>query len=51
VRRWVPELQAIDGPDVHEPWLLGRRGAPDYPAPIVDHDGAVSRFLDARRKR
>jgi len=51
VRRWVPELQAIEGADVHEPWLLGRRRAPGYPAPIVEHDGAVSRFLEARRKR
>ncbi len=40
VRRWVPELEAIAGADVHEPWkhpegqtILGKT----YPLPIVDH--------------
>jgi deoxyribodipyrimidine photo-lyase len=51
VRRWVPELEAIDGADVHEPWRLGRGRAPDYPAPIVEHDAAVRRFRRARRTR
>ncbi|HSM00884.1 MAG TPA: deoxyribodipyrimidine photo-lyase [Acidimicrobiia bacterium] len=43
VRRWVPELGAIDGPGVHAPWLLadgelsGVRLGVDYPLPIVDH--------------
>jgi deoxyribodipyrimidine photo-lyase len=50
VRRWVPELEAVDGADVHEPWRLDRP-PPDYPPPIVDHAGAVSRFLEARRTR
>ncbi len=37
VRRYVPELEAIAGAAVHEPWLLPRRCSPrDYPAPIVD---------------
>jgi deoxyribodipyrimidine photo-lyase len=48
VRRWVPELEAIDGPDVHEPWLLGRLRPSGYPCPIVDHDEAVRRFREAR---
>jgi deoxyribodipyrimidine photo-lyase len=48
VRRWVPELESIDGGAVHEPWLLGSL-ASDYPAPIVEHDEAVRRFLEARR--
>jgi deoxyribodipyrimidine photo-lyase len=49
VRRWVPELEAIDGNAAHEPWRLGPRAPKDYPAPIVDHDEAVRRFLEARR--
>jgi deoxyribodipyrimidine photo-lyase len=41
VRRYVPELRAIEGADVHEPWkrvgdLFGT-GAAGYPSPIVDH--------------
>ncbi len=50
VRRYLPELEAIDGGSVHEPWRLepaGRRGL-DYPAPIVEHDDAAAAFL-ARR--
>ena len=49
VRRWVPELEAIDGGAVHEPWRLGPLAPKSYPAPIVDHDEAVRRFLEARR--
>ena len=42
IRRYVPELAALDDKAIHAPWLakalppgfvLGR----DYPAPIVDH--------------
>jgi deoxyribodipyrimidine photo-lyase len=44
VRRWVPELAGIPGPDVHAPWampvmlrdLAGLRLGRDYPMPIVD---------------
>jgi len=53
VRRWVPELRAIDGADVHEPWKLGEPPA-DYPAPIVDHAAerrvALDRYTAARRR-
>ena len=49
VRRWVPELEAVDGGAVHEPWRLGLLAPKGYPAPIVDHDQAVRRFLEARR--
>jgi deoxyribodipyrimidine photo-lyase len=49
VRRWVPELDKIDGADVHEPWRLGLLRPSMYPEPIVDHDDAVQRFLSARR--
>jgi len=50
VRRWVPELRAIEGPAVHEPWKLGplEREGLDYPEPIVDHAEAVAAFR-ARR--
>ncbi len=36
IRRWVPELRAIQGKRVHRPWESPIE-APDYPAPIVDH--------------
>jgi len=53
VRRWVPELAAIDGPAVHAPWLLsdadlgGVRLGIDYPQPIVDHADARLEAIDA----
>jgi deoxyribodipyrimidine photo-lyase len=52
VRRHVPELSAIDGRAVHEPWKLGPldREQLDYPDPIVDHDEAVERFRSARAR-
>jgi len=37
VRKYVGELAHIDGPAVHEPWLLPAFEAPDYPARLVDH--------------
>lgn len=47
VRRWVPELRAIGGAAVHEPWDL-RSGVPaGYPDRIVDH--AVERAEALRR--
>ena len=45
VRRWVPELEGIDGADVHEPWDSPML-APDYPPPIVDHAEARERALE-----
>jgi deoxyribodipyrimidine photo-lyase len=46
VRRYVPELAAIPGRAIHEPWRLRER--PDYPAPLVDHLAAAAE-LRARR--
>ncbi len=37
VRRWIPELRHIGGPDVHEPWLVAGAHEHGYPARIVDH--------------
>ena len=37
IRRWVPELRDLSGPEVHEPWLRPAGPPPGYPAPIVDH--------------
>jgi deoxyribodipyrimidine photo-lyase len=51
VRRYVPELAELDGATIHAPWeardsLLAEEL--DYPPPIVDHQEARARFLDAR---
>jgi len=50
VRRYVPELEAIDGKAIHQPWRIGplERGFIDYPDPIVDHTDALAAFR-ARR--
>ena len=46
VRRWVPELVALPGARVHQPWRadpeLRRRF--DYPAPVANHDEAARAF-------
>jgi deoxyribodipyrimidine photo-lyase len=47
VRWWVPELEAVGGAAVHEPWKLGLLAA-GYPHPIVEHEDAVRRFRVAR---
>jgi deoxyribodipyrimidine photo-lyase len=52
IRRWVPELRAVDGAGVHEPWLLPDGPPPGYPMPIVDHATerrvALQRYADVR---
>lgn len=55
VRRWVPELAALDAPAIHSPWDIGPLElaaagvvlGDDYPHPIVDHAMARDRALDA----
>ena len=46
IRRWCPELARLPDKHLHAPWT-----APmfvrDYPAPVVDHDGARQRALAA----
>jgi deoxyribodipyrimidine photo-lyase len=54
VRRWVPELGAIAGKAVHDPWASGSLplDAGDYPEPIVDHkaerEEALGRYQATR---
>jgi deoxyribodipyrimidine photo-lyase len=36
VRRYVPELRAVPGKAVHQPWKLPNRPK-DYPEPMVEH--------------
>lgn len=50
VRRWVPELAALEGAAVHEPWKLRGldRAAVDYPDPIVELPDGLARFKRAR---
>jgi deoxyribodipyrimidine photo-lyase len=46
IRRWVPELAALDDPYVHDPDAYGcRPGA--YPAKMVEHRAARERALSA----
>ncbi len=55
VRRWLPQLAAIEPRFIHKPWLApplslaaGKvRIGIEYPAPIIDHHTARSRALAA----
>jgi len=54
VRRWVPELAALQTPAIHAPWAhpmalaeAGIRLGVHYPGPIVDHAEARQRTLAA----
>jgi deoxyribodipyrimidine photo-lyase len=55
VRRWVPELGKLDDKYIHAPWTapdyaLAKAGVKlgqTYPKPVVDHDTARKRALDA----
>ena len=49
VRRYLPELEPVQGRAILRPWLMKGFGRLDYPAPIVDHDEAVAEF-EARRE-
>ena len=53
IRRFVPELRALDRKSIHAPWQAGIDAIPGYPAPIVDHavsrDAALAMFKAARR--
>ncbi len=55
VRRWVPELAALESPFIQAPWeapasVLAQAGVRlgiDYPRPLVDHEAARARALAA----
>ena len=55
VRRWVPEIAKLDDKVIHSPWTastheLNRAGVvlgKTYPKPIVEHDFARKRALEA----
>jgi deoxyribodipyrimidine photo-lyase len=44
VKRWVPELRNVPARHVHAPWTLASPPT-DYPAPIVEHAWARTRYL------
>jgi deoxyribodipyrimidine photo-lyase len=52
VRRWIPELRAVAGAAVHEPWQLPAGVPAGYPPPIVDHarerEEALARYQSVR---
>ena len=50
VRRYVPELAALPGARIHEPWRADPdvRRRLDYPEPIVDHAEAAAAFRGRR---
>jgi len=54
VRKYIPELSHLSGPEVHEPWLLVDGLANGYPEPMLDHsterDEALARLEEIKIK-
>ncbi|MBV8605699.1 MAG: deoxyribodipyrimidine photo-lyase [Pelomonas sp.] len=47
IKRYLPQLAALDAKTIHQPWKLGPIGVPaDYPAPIVAHELARAQTLE-----
>lgn len=44
VRRYLPELESVQGRAIFRPWLSSGFGRLDYPPPLVDHDEAAAAF-------
>ncbi len=54
VRKYIPELRHIPGPEVHEPWKLIDGLQNGYPAPILDHfverDESLARLEEIKER-
>ena len=48
IRRYVPELADVDRKWIHAPWKAPQP-VPDYPLPVVAHDGVRERVTEAFR--
>jgi len=48
VHRYLPELEAVRGRAIFEPWRMEGFDRLDYPPPLVDHDEAAAAFRAAR---
>ncbi len=48
VRRYLPELDSVQGREIFRPWQAKGFERLDYPAPIVDHEEAAAEFRAAR---
>jgi deoxyribodipyrimidine photo-lyase len=48
VRRYLPELESVQGKAIFRPWLAEGFERLDYPEPIVDHDEAAAAFKAQR---
>jgi deoxyribodipyrimidine photo-lyase len=54
VRKYIPELSHLQGPEVHEPWLLVDGLLNGYPEPMLDHsaerDESLRRLEEIKEK-
>lgn len=54
VRKYIPELAHLQGPEVHEPWLLVDGLLNGYPEPMLDHskerDESLRRLEEIKEK-
>ena len=54
VRKYIPELAHLKGPEVHEPWLLIDGLSNGYPEPMLDHskerDESLARLEEIKIK-
>jgi deoxyribodipyrimidine photo-lyase len=46
IKRYLPQLAALDPRDIHAPWRAPRMVVQDYPPPLVLHDEARKRTLE-----